>query len=297
MQVGISSLSREKAEQTTSRADETRRTDSSSDAESGALAAPDQLEARRRKSPSAAIVHEAVRLEGLEELERPSPSVAWSGLAAGLTMGFSLVAEGLLRSKLPEAPWRDLVSSFGYSAGFLFVTLGRQQLFTETTLTASLPLFRDRRRLSDVVRFWAIVFAANIAGTLLFAWAATVPGLFPAEMRTAFAEIGVRAAEGSFADIFYQAVGAGWLIALMVWLLPFSGAARVFVILFITYLIAGTGLAHVIAGSVETAHAAFAGAISWDGYVGYVLAALLGNTAGGVVFVALLNYAQVKEEV
>lgn len=117
-------------------------------------------------------------MEGQEELERSSSSVAWSALAAGLTMGFSLVAEAVLRSKLPDAPRRDLVTSLGYSAGFLFVTLGRQQLFTETTLTAALPLFHDRSRLLDVLRFWSIVFMANIAGTLLFAWAAASPGCF-----------------------------------------------------------------------------------------------------------------------
>src|SRR4051794_37846120 len=46
-------------------------------------------EADQRSSPSAKIVHEAIRLEGTEELERPSQSLAWSGLAAGLTMGTS----------------------------------------------------------------------------------------------------------------------------------------------------------------------------------------------------------------
>jgi formate-nitrite transporter family protein len=211
-------------------------------------------------------------------------------------MGFSLVAEGLLRGRLPDAPWRDLVTSLGYSAGFLFVTLGRQQLFTETTLTASLPLFHDRRYARDVARFWIVVFIANIVGTLLFAWAAALPGLFPAELSAAFRDIGSRAAEGSFGIILTKGVAAGWLIALMVWLLPFAGTARVLVIIFVTYLIAGAQLAHVIAGSVETAHAAITGAIGWADYASFLLAAFLGNTIGGVLFVALLNHAQVKEE-
>ncbi len=43
---------------------------------------------------------------------------------------------------LPDAKWRPLVDSLGYSLGFLFVILGRQQLFTENTLTAILPLAR-----------------------------------------------------------------------------------------------------------------------------------------------------------
>src|SRR4051812_30179237 len=97
-------------------------------------------EARERRSVSARIVHEAVLAEGLEELERTSAALAWSGLAAGLSMGFSLAAEGLLRAHLPDTSWRPLVDRLGYSIGFLIVILGRQQLFTENTLTVILPL-------------------------------------------------------------------------------------------------------------------------------------------------------------
>jgi len=65
-------------------------------------------------------------------------------------MGASLIAEGLLDSYLPDAPWRPLVSKFGYSIGFLVVILGRHQLFTENTLTPILPLLQDK----TVARFW-----------------------------------------------------------------------------------------------------------------------------------------------
>src|SRR5436305_7449769 len=105
-------------------------------------------EADDRSSTTAKVVHEAIRLEGTEELERPSSSIGWSGLAAGLTMGCSMLAQGLLQSALPDAPWARLISSFGYSLGFLFVTMGRQQLFTETTLTVMLPVLHKPHGLS-----------------------------------------------------------------------------------------------------------------------------------------------------
>src|SRR5690349_23978905 len=75
-------------------------------------------EADERSSTTAKVVHEAIRLEGTEELERPSSSIAWSGLAAGLTMGCSMLAQGLLQAALPDAQWRELVSSLGYTTGF-----------------------------------------------------------------------------------------------------------------------------------------------------------------------------------
>src|SRR3954471_20221890 len=101
-------------------------------------------EAQERSSPSGKVVYHAVLKEGEDELERPSSALFWSGLAAGLSMGFSLVAEAALHSRLPEAPWRPLVAKFGYSIGFLLVILGRQQLFTENTLTPILPLLKRK---------------------------------------------------------------------------------------------------------------------------------------------------------
>jgi len=80
----------------------------------------------RRSAPRTEVVYEAIREEGAGELERSSSTLAWDGLAAGLSMGFSFVAEGLLRSHLPDAEWRPLVSKLGYSAGFLIIVLGRR---------------------------------------------------------------------------------------------------------------------------------------------------------------------------
>lgn len=53
----------------------------------------EQKEVTRRTRPSAVIVHETVREEGEQELQRTPVALAWSGLAAGLSMGFSLIAQ------------------------------------------------------------------------------------------------------------------------------------------------------------------------------------------------------------
>lgn len=250
-------------------------------------------------SPRAIMVHEVVLIEGEAELARPASALVWSGLAAGLSMGFSMVGDGLLRAGLPDEPWRPLVSSFGYSFGFLIVILGRQQLFTENTLKAVLPLLHKRSwvGLGDVLRLWSIVLAANIAGTLLFAWVAGETDVFPAAARHHFVELGRHAAAPPPHLIFAKAVFAGWLIALLVWLLPLSGAARPFVIVAVTYLVSLGGLAHIIAGSVEVACAAVQGAVAWSDYLlRFMLPTLSGNIVGGVVLVALLAHAQVREE-
>src|SRR3954463_13942260 len=136
--------------------------------------------AEEHSSPSAHVVYEAIRKEGRHELERKSSSLAWSGLAAGMSMGFSFVAQALLQHHLPDTNWRPLLATFGYSVGFLIVILGRQQLFTENTLTVILPLLhrKDPRDIFRVARLWIIVLVANLIGSFVFAWVLAKSSVF-----------------------------------------------------------------------------------------------------------------------
>ena len=261
-----------------------------------ALESGHQAEVQERAALPASVVHEAIRKEGEEELKRPSSALLWSGLAAGLSMGFSLVAEGLLRAHLPEASWRPLVAKLGYSLGFLIVVLGRQQLFTENTLTVILPLLihRNARTFFNVARLWGLVLVANLAGALVFSWAVSHSPAFDTHVQDSFGAIGREALENDFASSLVKGVFAGWLIALMVWLLPLAEAAKVFVILILTYFVGLGSFTHVIAGASETFFVAWRGDARWgDVLLRYALPTLLGNILGGVSLVAVLNHAQV----
>lgn len=242
------------------------------------------------------VVHETIRREGEEELKRSSSSLAWSGLAAGLSMGFSLVAEGLLAAYLPHSQWAPLVSKLGYSVGFLIVVLGRQQLYTETTLTVILPLFskRDMETTVGVLRLWGIVLLANLVGTYLFALCVGRIPIFPPHIQQALMDVSRDTLGDGFGVIFMRAIFAGWLIALMVWLLPAAESARVSIIIIITYLIGLAGFSHVIAGSTKFMFLVVNGAETWHDFVlRFFIPTLLGNIAGGVSLVAFLGHAQV----
>jgi formate/nitrite transporter FocA (FNT family) len=261
-----------------------------------------QKDARKRASPSAAVVYEAIRTEGQEELGRSTAALAWSGIAAGLSMGFSLVAQGLLRAHLPDAPWTALLWRLGYTMGFLVVVLGRQQLFTENTLTAIIPLLAppaaDEPRRStavQVARLWIVVLLSNLAGALVFAWAVARTSAFSPDVQRAFEQIGAEAMRASAASNVLRGVFAGWLIALMVWLLPVARASRVTVIVIITYVVGLGELTHVVAGAVEVFYLPFRGTST--GFAStvarYVGPAFVGNVIGGVTLTAALNHAQV----
>jgi formate/nitrite transporter FocA (FNT family) len=260
------------------------------------LSEPELKEAEERSSVTVHVVHEAVRREGEEELKRTPAALWWSGLAAGLSMGLSLITEGILRSKIPDVSWRPLIAKAGYSMGFILVILGRQQLFTENTLTPMLPLFhrRDRETLNRVAMLWAVVLAANLVGATVIAWVLGNTGLFPPETRRAFEEIGQASLGASFGLVVLRGVFAGWLIAMLVWVLPFAETGRTFVIILFTWVIGVAGFSHVVAGSVDVLFVSWTGVEPWtQAAFGYILPALIGNILGGVSLVAVLNHAQV----
>jgi hypothetical protein len=59
-------------------------------------------------TPRTPVIYEVVRRLGEEEMVRPATSLWWSGVAAGLSISFSLLAQAILRTHLPDAPWEPL---------------------------------------------------------------------------------------------------------------------------------------------------------------------------------------------
>ncbi len=209
-------------------------------------------------------------------------------------MGFSLMSEGLIRSHLADTPWRIPLTKFGYSIGFLIVILGRQQLFTENTLTVILPLLRkrDSRTFLNVVRLWSIVLAANLVGAFLIAWVMGNTNALEPNVRQAMKEIGLISMNHDFFTLMVRGIFAGWLIALMVWLLPFAETARVGVIIIITYIVGIGEFSHIVAGSVDSFYLVATGVKTFGQYFVYMVPILIGNIIGGSSIVATIAHAQ-----
>jgi len=254
----------------------------------------EEREIEQRTSPGGHIVYEAVHQEGLEELARSNSALAWSGLAAGLAMGFSLLSEAILQSRLPDAPWRPLIAKFGYCVGFLLVFLGRQQLFTENTLTVILPLLRKPgpRMFGNVVRLWLIVLACNLLGAFAIAWIMGNTDAVSVEVRQVMKELGLAAMNYRFGTLLLRGIFAGFLIALMVWLMPVAEAARVWVIIIVTYIVGIGDFSHIIAGSVDAFYVVGIGQKTILDYFLYIFPVLLGNIVGGSSIVAAIAHAQ-----
>lgn len=263
------------------------------------LTPEEEAEIGHQAEPRLPVVFELVRRHGIQELQRPVMSLWWSGVAAGMSIGFSVLAQALLIRYLPEAAWTPLLSSFGYCVGFVLVIMAGQQLFTTNTLTAVAPLLASPSLLTLglLARLWSVVLLANIAGACLFALFVGKTALLAPELMEQIFAISHHAVEMPATVLVVRGIGAGFLIASLVWILAREEESHFLVIVLITYLVSLGGFAHVVAGSVEAAFLVFDGRISAQQALGgFVAPALAGNVIGGTVLFALLAYAQIAVE-
>ena len=247
----------------------------------------------------APAIYAVVKEEGEAELARPTAALFWSGLVAGVSMGFSVLALSAIRRFLPDVDWAPLIASFGYAFGFLIVILGRQQLFTESTITAVVPLASrfSLGTLGHTARVWGTVLLANWIGCALIAAGFVFAAVVPKEIAVEIVDFSKHLMDLSPLTAFVHGIGAGFLIAALVWMMPMAEASKALMIILVTWLIAVAGFTHAIAGMVEIMVLVFEGEVgAWRGVVEIALPTLLGNIAGGTFLFAGLAYAQVHQE-
>ncbi|VVQ36569.1 Inner membrane protein YfdC [Pseudomonas fluorescens] len=273
--------------------------DAQKDGKTPNLSPEEQHDVEKSQPPRAAVLHEIIRTQGDQELERSVAALWWSALAAGLTMGLSLMAMGLLNSRLPDGEGFKVIASFGYCAGFLAVILARQQLFTENTLTAVLPIM-TKPTLSNfgrLLRLWSVVLVGNLCGTLLVAYVMLNLPIFDSKTDLAFLDIGRKIMENDASQMFAKGIVSGWMIATMVWMIPSMESAKMWIIILITYLMALGDFTHIVVGSAEVSYLVFAGELPWkDFWQVFAGPTLVGNIIGGSFIFALISHAQIRSE-
>ncbi|KJV50345.1 membrane protein [Pantoea sp. BL1] len=247
----------------------------------------------------AAAIHEEIRQDGEKELERDGMALLWSAVAAGLSMSASLMAKGIFHVHLADVPGGFLLENLGYTFGFVIVIMARQQLFTENTVTAVLPVMHKPTSGNFLLlfRLWGVVLAGNLMGTALGALAFNYMPIFDDATRQAFTAISEKVMDNSPSEMFANAVISGWIIATMVWMFPYAGAAKIVVIVLMTWLVALGDLAHIVVGSVEVLYLVFAGTLPWQEFIWpFALPTLLGNITGGTLIFALISHAQIRND-
>ncbi len=201
------------------------------------------------------------------------------------------MTQAFLRTHLPDAPWAELIVLLGYTTGFVIVILGNLQLFTESTVTAVLPVATHptMRNFGRLLRLWVAVLAANLAGTFLVALAMSQHLFVDADELAAAIAVSAPALSHDFASTILLAIPAGFLIASIAWILPNARGSEFWVIIVITYIVALGGFVHIVAGSGEAWLLLLTGKTSLTGAVGgFLVPAFIGNVIGGSCLFAVL---------
>ncbi len=262
----------------------------------------------KAKSSASILVEQFI--DAKETFNRSLGSLFTSAFTAGLEIGISffviLSAFTLIGDFIPNK-YAMVLASLLYPIGFIIVVIGQSLLFTEQTSLLSLPVLNKIEPLHKLLRLWGIVIAGNIVGGCLFAALMIGLGLnmdlFTVANIDAYAEhvLGFK-----WWVIFGSAILAGWMMGIAAWLVTSARdtISRIVLVALITGSIGFLGLHHSIVGNIEVFAALLYGnTVSILSYLTFLVVVLVGNTVGGVVFVAVLknrtflfDIAKVREE-
>lgn len=246
------------------------------------------------KSYASILVEQVI--DAKTTFDRSLGSLFTSAFTAGLEIGISLFvilsAFAMINQVLPT-PYAMTLASLLYPIGFIIVVIGQSLLFTEQTSLLSLPVLNKIEPLHKLLRLWGIVIAGNIVGGCLFA--ALMIGLGINMQLFTVADIDAYAQHVlgfKWWVIFGSAVLAGWMMGIAAWLVTSARdtISRILLVTLITGSIGFLGLHHSIVGNIEVFSALLYGnAVSMTRYLTFLMVVLVGNTIGGVVFVAVLK--------
>lgn len=219
--------------------------------------------------------------------------------AAGSFIGFGAMLSIVLTVGVDVPGLARLLAGLGFAAGFTLVILSGSALFTEANVL--LPELFLSRRGPDLrlLRFWAIVWAGNLAGAVFVGFmlnAADAIGPATAERlaeiideKMRFEQMGI---EG-WLRVVASGILANWLVGMAAFLATAARTVSGKILGILLPIIAFTalGLQHVPANMGYFAAALIhgdAGTTAAEAFVWNLLPATIGNLVGGAVLVALL---------
>lgn len=239
----------------------------------------------------------------IHEYRRSNFRLLISAFSAGLEVGFSVFLIGALYSLFHgnlSSATLHVILAFAYPIGFIFVVIGRSELFTEHTTMAILPVLNGDSTIKSLLVLWGIILTGNLTGGFLFSILlvhfTTAMDVIKPE---AFTYIAEHLIHFPWHIILVSAIFAGWLMGLLSWLVAsVSGStSRIIIVILVTATIGIGGLHHSIVGSIEV----FSGMlvspnITFSNYLSFELFSILGNAIGGVFFVGIVKYGQRSEK-
>jgi len=237
----------------------------------------------------------------LHEHNRSNQDLFLSAISAGLEVGFSvflMAAIFSLFNGVIHPSFLHVMIALAYPLGFIFVVIGRSELFTEHTTLAVIPVLNRNASIKSLLVLWGVVYIGNLLGGYLFGYILSVlPERLHAINAGAFYNLAEKLVNHPWHIILGSGILAGWLMGLLSWLVTSAQEtiSRIIIIILITSVIGIGGLHHSIVGSIEVFTAVITSEqIGWSNYLHVQTWATLGNIVGGVVFVAFIKFSHIN---
>lgn len=240
--------------------------------------------------------------DGEVRLRRRTRVLAATSLLAGFHVMLGLLAlvvsTGALAAVMPAASAHVLGSlTFGFA--FVFLTLGRTELFTENFLIPVSTVLAGRGSTRALARLWSVALVLNLVGITLFAALLSAPGVLEDDATTAAGELADTLAQRSVGAAFLSAILAGAVITLFTWLTEAaeSEVTRVLVAVIVGFVLLAPSTNHSIVGFGEILLGVLTGTTSADvlDLLRNLGIAIAGNLVGGAGFVTSLRFLQASE--
>jgi formate/nitrite transporter FocA (FNT family) len=251
--------------------------------------------------PSPEEIFEKSREEGERRLSRPFLELASTALAAGFDIAAGVILIAVLSSPLQAHFGKDAASvagALGFGVAFIFLVVGRGELFTENFLVPLAGLHgKPRNAWWKIAELWTVSPVANILAGLVIACIVTTHGVLPVGSGRVLTDVAQKIHANGTLALFMSAVFAGALITAMTWFVEGhdSVGIRLTVAWVTGVFLALAHLNHVIVVTIELIFGIRYGAhIPWDFVVGNFFLAAAGNMLGGIGLITLNRFTQAK---
>jgi formate/nitrite transporter FocA (FNT family) len=244
-------------------------------------------------------MYERTKREGAQRLQRPVAEIASTAAAAGFDIVAGITALALVSHLLSGEFGREvghLGGSIAFGIGFVFLIVGRAELFTENFLVPIAGLdHRDRGSWAGLARLWLLSPVFNLIGGVIVILILTTHGVLPSGSGVPITEASSAIHRNHVLALFMSAVFAGALITAMTWYI--EGNVKMSVRVTVAW-IAGTLLAlgsfnHVIVVTLELIYGIrFGDDIPWLFVLGNFGLAAAGNMIGGIGLITLNRFTQ-----
>jgi len=252
--------------------------------------------------PQPEDIYRRTKVEGERRLERPLLEMVSTALAAGFDIVAGVVALALVSDSLAArfgARPAHLAGSLAFGVGFVFLVVGRGELFTENFLVPIAGLDHRRgRSWLGLARLWITSPVFNVLGGLVMILLLTVHRVLPGGTAQVLATNGDAIHSHGTLSLFVSAIFAGALITAMTWFVEGqeSMLVRVVVAWIAGALLALGSFDHVIVVTLELIFAyRFDAHFGWTFIVGNFFLAAAGNMLGGLGLVTLNRLTQGKQ--